>query len=312
MKRIHLSFIVAIVAAISLTACKHKELCYTHPHTTRVDVAFDWMNAPAASPETMSVYLFPEGGGAPRRFEFTDITGGTIEIAPGKYNGFCLNSDTENLLYRGNSWNSFETYSRTTELLRSLGMRSESAPRANGTEQDQVVMSPEMIWADRVLEIEIEMDVDQTVTFYPAVSVSSYTYEITNADNLQYVIGMSGSLSGMAGGMFNGENTLSEPSCIIPFGSVITLPDTIEGQFLTFGAHHSQSYSHKLVIYAVLADNSKWFYTYDVTGQVRTAADPLHVHIVLNGLPLPQPLPGGGGLDPEVDEWGDVEENIEM
>lgn len=313
MKRIYLSFTAVIVAATGLASCTHKELCDTHPHTTSINVVFDWRNAPGAAPETMSVYLFPENGGGPLRYEFVNIAGGTIEVPAGRYRGLCLNSDTENLVYRGSdSWNTFEIYSPATELLRSLGVRSDTAPRADGTEHEEVVMEAETVYTDRVTGIEIEMGVRQTITFYPAVSVCSYTYEILNAENLKYVNGMSGSISGMAGGMFIGGNTLTEAGCIIPFEAAIGLPSTITGGFLTFGYNPGASYSHQLVIYAILSDNSKWYYTYDVTDQVRNAPDPFHVHIVLDGLPLPKPLENGSGFNPDVDEWGNVEENIEM
>lgn len=314
MKKMYISFAVVIIVMIMLSSCEHKELCYSHPHTVSINVVFDWRNAPDARPETMSVYLFPENGGGPLRYEFVDIAGGTIEVPPGEYKGLCVNSDTEKLNYRGsNNWDTFEIYSRPTELLRSLGMSLGTAPRANGTEQEEVVMEAEQLFTHRVTGIEIRMGVEQTITFYPAVSVSTYTYEIINAKNLQYVIGMSGSISGMAGGMFIGEGTLADSPSMVPFGSRIVMPSTVNGGFLTFGYNPHTSHSHQLVIYAVMSDNSKWYYSYDVTDQVRNAPDPYRVHIVLDGLPLPKPLVnGGGGFNPEVDDWGSVEEEIEM
>lgn len=78
-----------------LTSCEHKDLCYDYPHRQNVEVTFDWSEAPDANPSTMSLYLFPENGGAPQRYEFTDRNGGCISVAAGTYDAICVNSDKE-------------------------------------------------------------------------------------------------------------------------------------------------------------------------------------------------------------------------
>ena len=84
----------------------------------------------------------------------------------------------------------------------------------------------------------------------------------------------------------------------------------ITGGLLTFG--HKTGNNHTLTVYAVLADGSKWYYTYDVTDQIHSAPDPRNVHIVLDGLPLPKPIVNGGGFQPEVEDWQTVPIDIEM
>ena len=69
---------------------------------------------------------------------------------------------------------------------------------------------------------------------------------------------------------------------------------------------------HKLVIYAVLKDGSQVYYTYDVTEQMHRAPDPLNIHLHLEGLPLPTPVGGDGGMTPDIDGWNDVKIDIEM
>ena len=41
--------------AFLLSSCEHKELCYGHTHTAKVNVVFDWKKAPDASPESMDL-----------------------------------------------------------------------------------------------------------------------------------------------------------------------------------------------------------------------------------------------------------------
>ena len=79
----HIIVLSCVMVMIMLTSCAHKELCYDHSHVLEVDVVFDWSNAPDASPRSMSLYLFPEEGGRPVRY---DLVGAVVEdYAVGKH-----------------------------------------------------------------------------------------------------------------------------------------------------------------------------------------------------------------------------------
>ena len=84
---------LAVMLLPLLTACEHKDLCYDHPHSANVEVVFDWTEAPDANPATMSLYLYPEDGSEPMRYEFTKREGGTIIVPEGMYDALCVNSE---------------------------------------------------------------------------------------------------------------------------------------------------------------------------------------------------------------------------
>lgn len=309
----------AIAAILAVTpSCQHKELCYNHPHTADVEVIFDWQDAPDAAPESMSLYLFPLSGGEVLRYEFTDCAGGTIRVPVGHYDALCLNSDTENINYRNTERReTFEVTTRTTTLLSSLaslGVRSDGAPRADGSEDERIALTPDMLWSDHAEGIELKRIVEvQTITLYPKESVCTYTVEIRNAKNLKYVSGISGSLSSLAGGFLAGNAEMTEERVTIPFNVAISADDAVvRGGLLTFGHCPSTQNTHQLTIYAVLADESKWYYTYDVTDQIHSAPNQRKIHIVLDGLPLPKPIVNGGGFQPSVDDWQPVKIDIGM
>lgn len=311
-------YTIAAACILSTTSCEHKNLCYDHAHTGIVNVVFDWRNAPNAAPKSMSCYLFPTDGGEVLRYEFTDRNGGAIRVPAGRYDALCLNSDTENISYRNTETkNGFEVTTRTTALLSdlaALGVRSSGAPRAAGTESERVVLSPDMLWSDHAEGIELKAtSATQTVTLYPEVSVSRYTVEIHNAENLKYVSGISGSISSLAGGLLAGKAETTEECVTIPFDATFS-PEQhlITGQLFAFGHCPSVRNRHRLTVYAVLADQSRWYYTYDVTDQIHSAPNQRDVHIVLDGLPLPKPIVNGGGFQPTVEEWQEVPIDIEM
>lgn len=318
MKKIFYTILSVAVVLFTATACEHKELCLDHAHTADVQVVFDWCNAPDVAPESMSLYLFPTGGGEALRYEFTDCRGGTIRVPVGSYEALCLNSDTENVSYRNTELKTtFEVTTRTADLLSGLailGVRSD-APRAFGTEGERVVLPPDMLWSDHAVEIElIQTSATQTIMLTPQQSVCTYTVEIRNATNLKYVSGLSGSLSSLAESLYPGigcDATCKVPATV-PFEAAVSADKTvITGGLLAFGCPSVRN-THTLTIYAVLADESKWYYTYDVTDQIHSAPDQRNVHIVLDGLPLPKPIVNGGGFQPEVDDWHSVNVDIEM
>lgn len=59
-----------------------------------------------------------------------------------------------------------------------------------------------------------------------------------------------------------------------------------------------------------MTDGTKWYYTFDVTQQVDEAPDRRHVHLVIDGLSLPEPIGEDSGFRPDVDGW--TEENHDI
>jgi hypothetical protein len=278
-----------------------------------VDVKFDWSLHPDADPIAMLVYFFPEGGGSSLRYAITNREGGTLRLPVGNYDVLCVNSDTETVRLVGTEYKStFEITTHSTTLLASLsalGMRSDELPKADGTSDERIASVPDKVWSHHRQGIELLRDIqNDPIVLTPAAAHSTYTVDITEAENLSYSRGISGSLSGLAGGIYacNGGSTTAE-NVIMPFEVTITeTEDAVHGTFLTFGDCGMDDKPHKLTIYSVMSDGSKWYYTYDVTDQVENAPDPRNVHIQLSGLPLPKPVQGGG-FQPEVEDWEDPE-----
>lgn len=64
--------IISVVMLAVMLSCEHKELYNGIPHVVNARVIFDWQKAPDANPASMSLYLFPVGGGEVVRYDFTD------------------------------------------------------------------------------------------------------------------------------------------------------------------------------------------------------------------------------------------------
>ena len=288
--------------------------------------------------EGMCLWFYPvdEAGtqmGEPMRYDLAGMKGGTVEIPVGRYQVLYYNNDYEVVQFRGvgDFWQQ-ECYTREGSLFEPVfGNASYSAPRAKGTEEERVVITPEMMWGDHAMNVDIrerglsywfvrDGETERTtierdelrLTLMPHEQICRYTYEIRNVKNVGYVTQMSASLSGMSGSVFCAAEQVEDEAVTLPFEASFDEQTHIVGGFHTFGHHPENDERHKLALYVWLNDGSKWLYTFDVTGQVDEAPDKRRVHIVIDELSLPEPIGDDSGFQPTVDGWIEEEEEIWM
>lgn len=341
----YIHYIISIAITLSFLAatssCEHKDLCYHHPHTVKIIVKFDWSKAPEADPAGMCVFFYPENGGEPRRFDFKGLEGGEIELNVGRYKVLCHNNDTEGVLYRNkNIFDIYSGYTREGDILESIygsGYYNSKTPRVRGAEDERVVICPDMMWGGTATDVDItddglsytcvpEWDKDKPVvetnkeyiiTLYPEELTCIYTYEILNVKNLKHATQMCASLSGMSGGIYFSTQELYDERVTLPLMSTFDKVSTITGRFITFGHHEDNPKPHRMLLYVWMDDGEKYYFgsdseRFDVTNQIHNAPNKRRVHIVIDGLDLPQPIENGHGFKPSVDDWEEVHEYIIM
>lgn len=317
-KNLHL--ILALMMLL-VASCTHKELCVSHPHTLIADVTFDWSNAPDASPESMSLYLFPVGQEKSLRYEFGSLEGGKIKINPGEYKAIFLNSDTRNIILENkDSFEEFLIKSEDATLHANpayLSASSSNPPRARGTQDERVAASPECIWAGSAGTFVFDEN-NNTLHLEPMPAFISFNVDINNIENAEYAYAITGALSTLADGFLPGSGVLSDDLATVPFAlNVKTKSQSAQGSFRSFGHCPRENMTHYLTIYTTLIDGTNTSFTYDVTDQIHNADNANNITITLNTLPLPEPeFPeggeGGGGFVPSIKDWNTVEINISM
>lgn len=344
MKRfLYYIYCVAIVSLFfATTSCEHKDLCYHHPHSVKIIVKFDWSKAPDANPAGMCVYFYPEDGGEARRFDFSGREGGEIEINIGNYRAIAYNNDTEAVRYANGAFETHRLYTREGGLLEPMEISGDFRPTLpEEAQSNKVVITPDQVWGASAEMIEItdngtyyehetitgdmsgpSLKVDNTgeiveITFTPEDVMCHYSYEYLNVNNLSANQRLSAALTGMSGVYYPGLWKLHTDCVTLPFEAMSDRSSRIFGQFLTFGHHEENTQPHKMVLYVVSADKDgkpiARAYTTDVTDQVHGAPNPRRVHIVINDtINLPEPIDGGSGFTPTVDDWEVVEEDIIM
>lgn len=335
-------FVAAGIVAVSIatTSCDHKDLCYGHEHMTKLRVLYDWSDAPEANPAGMCVFFYSVDNGNYYRFDFSNTVGGEIELPQGEYRVITYNNDTELVRFSAsNDYDAHTAYTRTADLLEPLygnGVKS-TAKTENG---EAVVMTPDDLWGCHVEEVVVlehgvhytftryddsrgdaankPDSVDyQTILLYPHDMLCHYSYEVRNVENVEKVNRVSASISGMSGTMKMSDESLDTKPITLPVeGHAEAAARKITGRFLTFGQNASISNLHKMTFYVVMNDGSKYVVkdapNLDVTEQVDTAPDRRHVHIIIDGLKLPDSQTGDSGWIPTVDDWGEHDEDLKI
>lgn len=312
--------LLAGLLSVILSSCNHKELCYVvHPHPVTVRVEFDWEEAPEANPAGMCVFFYHEDDGiTPVRVDFQGTRGGEVELTPGIYRIVTYNNDTE-VVHAYNTYDFDHHYVTTREghILEPIyGNGLPMPPRSGGTEDERVMITPDMLWGCNKPGTVVSQDSAQVITLRPHDMLCHYSYEVRNVKHLKHVSQMSAALSGMSPTLMISDESLQPEAVTLPFEAHKDGESMIRGEFLTFGHHDEIDNPHRMAFYMVMDDGSKYSFTsgsnLDVTQQVHSAPDRRRVHLVIDGLDLPTPIENGDGFNPNVDDWDDVQQEIEL
>ncbi len=318
-------FLTVIALLAIMTSCaRQEELCFNHDEHDRplVDVIFDWSQHPDANPATMSLFLFPEDGSRSIRYEFANRDGGTIQVPPGRYTAIAINSDFEGMMIRGEeSLTDFNIWLRDAYEMQGLSMlsvRSGDVPRAPGAEDERMALAAEPLWRARRdgIVVSATQRSDASIEMTPVDVLSHYTVEITGVENLQGVMALSASISGMAGAMNLHDVSLHPENVTIPFELLATGEDKVSAAFHTLGhcdfsRAPEDDWLHHITVYAVLNDGTQWYHSYDVTDQLHATTE-RECQISLHGLALPASAGSGSGFSVDIEGWQVVEEVIPM
>lgn len=310
MKRLIPALLSAILLLATLTACDHKELCYTHPHFSTVRVAFDWSRVTETErPEGMRVHFYPTNAtGKVWIFDFPGGRDATIEIPQNNYRVICFNYDVEGVTWRSDDH--FDLMTATT-------------PTVTAPDNESASLTPSILIGHSIAEIglsDIPEGEERTVTLTPTRMTCRYTYEVRGLQNTGQIAEIRASLSGMADELIMADDRLPHNrSERLLFGGSLSGKNVVGG-FYTFGRSSDPDVRHTFRLYIKSRTGDVHIISHDVTEQVRTVPTIGHladVHLVIDTdftIPI-EPGTGSGsdaGFDVGVDDWDDENSDIEL
>lgn len=165
MKNMIATYALLMVLSMIFVSCEHKELCYSHPHSTKVSVVFDWSQMPAAyTPGGMRVIFYPRSGGEEIVRDFVGKRGGCVEIPSGVYDVVCFNNDTQRVKYNGAG--SFSSIAATTGVAQVGDVKA--------------FRTPDYLCGGRLAAVVVEVKIgcEQTIELPVTPMVCRYTYSV--------------------------------------------------------------------------------------------------------------------------------------
>lgn len=318
-----------LVLSLMLSSCIYDyDNC---PSTLMITVDNDWSQTINADPEGMACLFFADGGGEPWRFDFPGKDGGRVGMPLGLYSVLSFNDDTYNVRFReDDGYRGYTAYTDGDEHVAFAaveGMPCVKMPRYMPVEGQRLVKCPDMMWGcayDRVI-IEyggiayskdsisrLYYSKDYKLTLEQTQLTARYSFIIDDVENLDGVKAMGVTFSGLAGALNLATGGKENYPVTVRSDAHKNGDTVIEGEFVTFGIPVTPDADNKLTLLVLLADNRKFSYTFDVTGQVREADDPLDVKVVIHGLRIEKSeyVDNPGAFEVGVDGWISVTINI--
>ena len=296
-------FLVTLCLAVvaSLSSCQ-KELIYKTVVTDRkVEIAFS--DVPYA---TMSTWLFSPYGGQLFYSLPTDRIS-TVDAPSSAFNALCYNDDSDINRFEIMSWDEATVTTGTTELINRSSFGSTNAEIPRGGDPDEPVLyQPTQLYADTC-----SMFTGNKLTFAPKAVLTAIEITVKEIENMQNISIASAALSGMSSEM-NLQSLMPQGrACTIPIELSVSKDNKLTGSALSFGHCGEGARKHVLTIYFLLSDGQKIYYSYDVTDQLHTAHDHARIDLEVGKIKLPE-VASEGGLNPQLDSWNTIEEDIAL
>ena len=312
------TIIAALLAIMSAIACSKSDTASEiMDHTVSVSVTFDMRYVGDQPPAGMTLYLYPlDENLETRRFDFKGITGGKVDIKPGRYNIICYNNDTHGVDFRNTDrYDSHEAYTRQSALNKSPD--GNNLPVAPGAEDEQLLICPDPMTGTSISNVSLESN-DVTLTLQPRRLTCTYRYEITDVTNIGRVTSMFASISGMTSSLLLCDGNPGSECATLVSEAVSDGMSRITGEFVTFRHDNGCNASHHLMLY-VWTDDGKLHCLggsdtrFDMTEKLHQSGESGSVTLTVNGLEIPQSDdPEGTGYTPDIDDWPVVDTDIDI
>lgn len=319
-----------MICVVLITSCK-QELCQWSQQgdNSTIQVSVDWSMSYIDQTDiyNMSIYGYPQSGGAPYLKVSGNIELANIYLTAGYYSMLVFNDivgDIEGINFR-NSDSYDDFYAEVIE-------QSDTSGLYYKVDDDELLASTQgqlATWLMEELEVVQDMEycsyceeyhrevVELYATPNPITTECQFTLRIENLNNAQIIQGV---VRGFAAGAYlaSAERLTSPDRTIIYsidftsrlYDDTDSVDGVVESQITTFGKVADEDQSYELILDIILNNGELVSFTRDITDQV---VEQNNLNIVINLLSDENmiSLPESDGIGFGVDKWGD-KESIEL
>lgn len=319
------NFSLFTLAALLLTSCQYKDLCYDHPHNENynlslllqlkleldvdVEVSVE-THTQIEKPDYMKVLFYNPQTGMLSDSEIVGADGGNIYEDPGIYDMLVYSFGTEWTQIRGeNNINTLEAF--TSDITATKASVLRAFTRGEDDEpQGPIIYTPDhlLVAHERVVIPEFsEENRVITLTANAKTVVETYGFQVTNITGIEYIASVEVFVTNQARSTFFGRGEKStEPATLYFPIEVNPSEGYIHTSFNTFGKlpGESRSYLH-ILIKNTSGEEVK--ISVDITDQFEKED---HEIIIDEEIDVPAPEDSGSGIAPTVDPWEEEKHDV--
>lgn len=310
--------VAALLSAVFLSgACKRRPLTVGDNNVqVNISIDYDIVNWPdPEEPGMMRVMFFDAGDGGFASHAFLPASGGRVNVLPSRtYHVLAYNFDTESTIV-GNEYLWHGIHATTNEVPESYKSRLKS--RATKFEDELIVYEPDHIFVGIVPDVYVparSVDAPPVVIDIQARSiVETWLVYIDRIQGMEYVASVAGVISGMSLSNTISYDKQSEAQASVFFESMhYEAGGEVDIRFNTFGDNPAFRQTLSLVVTDI--GGTAHIFNFDVSDQFVDNPEQI-IYINTDKIIIEEPESvddSGGGLAPDVDEWQDVEIDIEI
>ncbi len=319
--------ILLLVAAFAAGSCQRRDFA---ERTTGVKLILKVNtqivnNHNVPLPETMRLDLYNTKTGKVTYTDYVSSTGGYIHPAPGDYDLILYNIGTESTQVRNESeFNKVEAFTsevsaflkgQLAKFLASVAKSKAERATTKAPEEEKIVYEPDHLFVGMVHDVNIPVIYEEDEETEVVIEVDAHTVvetwkvSVTNVIGLEYVRDVVAIISGQVESHFIGKDEKSEKSVSIYFEmGKDEENNALVGTFNTFGKHPGEISFLDFDINVTDTGGEEHHFHFDVDSQFMDNPDN-HIKVV-EQIEVEEPKPGGGGFDPSVEDWENINTDI--
>lgn len=318
-----------LLSVLLLSGCEYKDLCYDHNHEENYNVILKLLlklelgleldlevseedHTKIIAPEYMKVCFYGPEDGKLKNTEFVTGEGGPLHTAPGTYDMVVYSFGTEYIQIRGEGdVNTLEAF--TSDITATKAHALSVFTRAGEEEpQGPIIYTPDhLLVAHKDIVIPPFSNEETVITLTATAStiVETYSFEVKSVVGVEYISSVEAFVTNQARSSFFGRGEVStEPATLsFPVG-VDREKGRLHTTFNTFGKLPGESHSY-LHILILDTDGKEYHISTDITDQFEK---PDHHIIIEEEVDIPKPQGPGGGIAPTVDQWEEVQNDVNI
>ena len=313
----HLMKIIVLAALVILSAgCKRRPLVEVENNVyLNIIIEKEIVNYTVTrDPEMMRAIFFDSRTGDFVSHSFLPHNGGYVHVTPGRtYDVLVYNFDTEATII-GSDGNINSIHAYTNLIPDNLKTRLKGRSPVKDDEE-VIVFEPDHLFVGKLEDVYIPLRGEGLPAYHLDIHaetvVQTWIVEIDKVKGAEFVGAVSSLMTGLSDNNRIGHRSMSEDECTVFFEAAqLDKNGKFYAKFNTFGRNPDIATSQILSLVLTDTGGKTWSFNMDVSEKFENNPEQ-YIKIVTDEIEIEKPtVSSGGGLAPEVDEWGEVNTEI--